>query len=306
MSLDFFKDLFFGRNVEVFDNLVFRLSGHRLTGWSIANKLKNRWLGRGSSVSHEPLIVVGGCPRSGTTLLQMMLKVHDDIDGPYREVCLFEDCEKLAKLATVFELDETTVAALAAESQGDATAFAASILETYRSNKGIRRVVLKAPKAIFLFRRLARFFPEMRFIHVIRDGRDASISMQSYFHKQSGKTFPFSYGAKTWAASMNEAAVLRESTLNYTEVRYEDLITGPEETMTALFEFLGEPGVDIQKVLDFSQHIDAGEIETHRDSVSRPLNSAALDRWKTELTEDDAAVFSRFAGKELVTMGYDD
>lgn len=306
MLTDTIKDALLGRNIEILDDAVFRLSNRRLTSWAIANQLKNRWLGRAGGASDEPLVIVGGCPRSGTTLLQMMLKVHDNIDGPYREVCLFEDTVKRAKLSKEFDLAEEEVERIWKSSDSDVMSFWDGLFSLYREIRGIRRILLKAPKSIFLAERLFRHFPEMKFVHIIRDGRDAAVSMQRYFLKQQGKSFPFSYGAKTWAASIRTGQLLRRHHDAYFEVQYEDLIENPEDTMIKLFEFLKEPDYSIERVVNFNRHIEADQVATHKEHLSSPINSTAVSRWRTEMSAAQIQEFQAVAGNELVELGYAD
>ncbi len=304
MLTDILKNAFFGRSIEFLDNLTYRSSRHRLTNWAIANKLKNRWLGRAATVSNEPLIIIGGAPRSGTTLLQMMLKVHNKIDGPYREVCLFEDCRKRWKLSEQFSLPNDELEEMWAESNGDVAKFSGQFLAEYRQRNGLNRVILKAPKAIFLADRLIRHFPNMKFIHIIRDGRDAAVSMQTYFKRQFKREYPFSYGAKTWGASIREGFALRPQEMHYCEVLYEDLIRQPEASLTRVFDFLEEPDYEIEDIVSFDRHIEAGKVATHSADLSQPLNDAAINRWKTEMSADQSRIFDRFAAHELAAIGY--
>ena len=305
MLIDIFQDALFGRNIETIDNLTFRLSGGRTTNWALANKLKNRVLAPGSGISDHELVVIGGCPRSGTTLLQMLLKAQNKIDGPYKEVCLFEDYRKYKKLSVEFDIAEQDIRQMRRASGRNNLHFFDKLFDAYKRNTRIDHLVLKAPKSIFLLGHLLNYYPKIRFIHVIRDGRDASLSMQRYFLERTGNTFPFSYGAKTWAVSIREGKRYRRIPDNYIEIRYEDLVAQPLNTMARVFEFLHIADFDEDRIINFNKHIEAARIATHEQGVASAVGSASVRRWKSEMTDAQLRIFENITGDLLTELGYD-
>jgi len=61
--------------------------------------IPNSWLNDNSLISTECPIVIGGCGRSGTTLLSVMLNAHSDIYCPSEYPLLLKSGINLSKLS---------------------------------------------------------------------------------------------------------------------------------------------------------------------------------------------------------------
>ena len=126
----------------------------------------------------------------------------------------------------------------------------------------------KRPVTIFTCEIFLDAFPEARTIHLIRDGRDVMLSRLDYrmnrLHLPLNRLAVFgtrnvdsyrgeSLSLETVAAHRNEIEMEhwvtavrfgmrgREYPDRYLEIRYEDLCTYPEQTMTRVFQFLDIP-----------------------------------------------------------------
>lgn len=130
----------------------------------------------------------------------------------------------------------------------------------------------KTPTNALLIPFLARAFPDAQFIHILRDGRDASASLykQPWLRAdaaRSGKREPGGYLHGPWAPWWVEKDRVREfettsdahrmiwawrryteaalrdgpplGPARYHELRYEDLVTNPREEATRILDFLG-------------------------------------------------------------------
>ena len=82
----------------------------------------------------------------------------------------------------------------------------------------------------------------------------------------------------------------------YLEVRYEDLVTSPEETTREIFAHLEEPWVP--DVLEFH----ARETEHYQ----RPISDASVGKWRNELTTEQKSVVKDVSGDLLIELGYAD
>lgn len=114
-----------------------------------------------------------------------------------------------------------------------------------------RRWGWKAPRSIYLLAFLHRQLPGLKFIHVLRDGRDMVLSPnQNQLRKHGAAVLPW---RDRWFRSMPEralllweavnlrAAELGKSDLreNYLRIRFEDLCAKPVETTAQIMNFLG-------------------------------------------------------------------
>ena len=159
----------------------------------------------------------------------------------------------------------------------------------------------KNPRSMYVLPLIVGLFPDVRFIHLVRDGRDMATSdnqnqprkhYQALFDKPLDETDP-SGSIRLWAAANLGIANWGERRLasRYLRIRFEDLCVNPEIGIAALLDFAGlktlAPGT-IREI--------AGEFVTPPGS---------LGRWR-ELETDVAANLSRHAADALSRFGYTD
>src|SRR3954452_21219642 len=142
-----------------------------------------------------PFVV--GVPRSGTTLLRLMLDAHPDLAIPPETPFLpnvigaCREAEKegrdpgrtAIRLVTThrrwpdFGLTEADLrASMKAERGLTATDAARAFYEAYAAKQGKERWGEKTPQYVKTMKRIGSALPEAHFIHLIRDGRDVALS----------------------------------------------------------------------------------------------------------------------------------
>src|SRR5918992_684566 len=149
----------------------------------------------------NPYVFVLGCPRSGTTLLQRMLDAHPGLaminqtrwiaDWYEEQIGLTPDghvtpelLERLyenphfTKLGIDRRALEERVGLPSAEVHY--SDFVRGVFDLYGEARGIDRVGEKAPRYVSKLAVLNGLFPETRFIHIIRDGRDVALSVAQW------------------------------------------------------------------------------------------------------------------------------
>ena len=132
----------------------------------------------------------------------------------------------------------------------------------------------KAPRSIYLLPFLHRQLPNLKFIHVLRDGRDMVLSPnQNQLRKHGAALLSWrervfhsapERAMLVWERANLSAAEFANSTLrdNYLRVRFEDLCARPLETTAEIMNFLGA-------------RVDPEPIA--RSEISPP---ATLQRWR--------------------------
>ncbi len=118
----------------------------------------------------------------------------------------------------------------------------------------------KNPRSLWLVPFLVDRFPELKFVHMIRDARDMMLSENMYFLRQNGHWLlgpdwwrnPEAAQLELWRASNKRALEFAQQYLRdrYHMVRYEDLCRKPAETVTRLLEFLGAPKMDVGPLIE--------------------------------------------------------
>jgi hypothetical protein len=261
--------------------------------------------------SSVPAIFVGGCGRSGTTLLREMLARHPDIAcGP--ETSMF---------GLPFELDNLvdSWAADRAELERE-VARAANLLEFadwfYREKllrvEGKPRWADKTPNNIRVIGKLLTWYPEGRFIHIIRDGRDVACSLrhhprQRFVNGQLApvrRDNPISLCATRWVQDTCGGLPYRDHP-RYHEVRYENLVRDPEAELRRICSFLDEPYVP--EMLTGANAARAGSRESrlaNNENADGPITPKMIGRWRTDLRPEERSVFLGIAGELLIALGY--
>ena len=162
----------------------------------------------------------------------------------------------------------------------------------------------KTPGYVARIPLLARLFPEARFVHVIRDGRDSSLS---YLDR--------GYGPRDVA----EAAIRWESRVRrgradgrdlgparYTELRYEDLVSDPAAALAPVCGFLGLPyAPEMLRYHERADQLLAVTRDPERFAHLAAPPTGGLRDWRTQMAAGDLALFEAIAGRTLAALGYD-
>ena len=260
-----------------------------------------------------PIFIIG-CPRSGTTLIRVILDSHPNICcGPETHLIrnlkpikdnIHENWNRLEPYGLTENIANKKLSEIF------------SIFhENYMKLKNKKRWAEKTPDNIFYIDVINEFFPNCQFINVIRDGRDVVCSYKDRW----GRVIIYT-AIKNW----NEAAELtyrfrkQFDDKRYMEIRYEKLIKNPEEETKRMMNFLGEEWFpDLlehhKKEHDFWFNVETGknidfkkEKKPIRHSPSRPIFSSSIGKWKKNLNILEKLIVNISLNKNLKKLGYKD
>jgi hypothetical protein len=267
-----------------------------------------------------PPLLILGVRRSGTTLLRVMLDRHSQLAVPdesyfvpqladrhLRRVDADEFVDDLRRLNTVAEwnvpLDEVRSQLHDRMSAGEAIG---TVYAVYAHERGKPRWGDKTPMYMQNLRLLERLFPDARFVHLIRDGRDAALSFlampggivtETWMHPRTPAEF-----ACQWRTEVAAARRLgRRVGARYVEVRYEELVADAETALQRVCAFAGleyEPAM-----LDYAGNVDVSA-KPHQQRLMQPPTTGVRD-WRTQMSPADVAAFERVAGDLLREVGYE-
>jgi tetratricopeptide (TPR) repeat protein len=231
------------------------------------------------------LALLGGHPRSGTTLLEQVLDAHPDIVSAEETEVFYN--EAFGPLLRGHPDDTAMFAGLAGATpeqlqQSRRNYFQAMDLSLGRPVAG-RLLVDKNPSYTFLVPALVRIFPEIKFLIALRDPRDVVLScfMQNLPLNQTGAAcLTLASTVAEYTALMTVWQTVKMRLANsYLEVRYEDMVEDLESVARKTLEFLGVPWD--AKVLDFDEHARLKTVRspTYAD-VTQPVYKRAVGRWR--------------------------
>jgi len=150
-----------------------------------------------------------------------------------------------------------------------------------------------------------QYFPESKYVHIIRDGRAVAASFKRVPHLHNGMERVASEWL--WGARSIMKFGKRVSAKRYLEVKYEQLVERPEHELRRICEFIHEP-YDSQ-MLNFWMKNRELKLEPERHLVWKALTlekvtTTQVARWQEELTKDDIANFWAVAGNKMNKLGY--
>ncbi len=225
---------------------------------------------------NSPIFFVG-FPRSGTTLLEQMLKAHPDLVSKGEHDWLYQ---LQASIPGTFPQNLSSLPETKIDELRDAYWEAA---ETVHGEIGKDKLLIdKNPINIINLGLVRRLFPDSKILVALRDPRDCVLScyMQNFrLNPAMAQFYSLENSAKIYCETMKLALHYKEALgLDWYEYRYENLVRKPQETLKGILSFLG---VDWDnKVLSYQEVSDERRVATPsiRD-VAKPLFQTAKGRW---------------------------
>lgn len=231
----------------------------------------------------DPVFLVG-FPRSGTTLLQQLLRTHPALQIA-EEVPVLEDViAALPEDAVHRSLDARLEALVPAQRTALRSRYWRAMAPHAPDPR--RRLVDKYPLSLTRIGHIARLFPQSHTLCLLRHPCDVVLSCHMQAFGLNGGALAFSSLASTAAAYARVMAYWEEQRVlagcAVHTLRYEDLVTAPGETLRKMHASLALPWHD-DGIEGFHLQAQARETRIRTPSyaqVARPLNADALYRWK--------------------------
>lgn len=285
----------------------------------------------------DNMVFIIGSGRSGTTWLHLMLGSHPliatgqesqlfnnyfaslvnqwktEINYPKTDELRFHGISSYLKETEFYQLLQQ---------------FARGVFEKIFTEKPQATYFLeKSPNNSHHIDTIHRCFPNAKFIHVIRDGRDVAASIMAA-KKSWGKYWAFNSVEEAildWKIALESALEAKKFTKHYLEVRYEDLLTNGVSELEKLFQFL-EISVsqeEIQAIYDSHQFKKLKNNDYKKDTFINPGQTKASGTkeraepkdffrkgvagdWKNVFSNNQLKEIYWTAGDLLHTLGYAD
>jgi hypothetical protein len=273
--------------------------------------------------SDRPVFVVG-CPRSGTTMLSLMLHAHPNLAMPPETRFLITTWRIRHEFGNL-ETDEQRRAL--AET---VTKVGSQVLDMGLTKPELRQKILDGPPTLgsafgIIFREFAqlhgrprwgdkrpayyqevdvllRLFPDAQIVHIIRDGRANVASLK----RMPWWKFDSVYAMATW--SFAEHCMRRDERRlpadTFYAVRYESLVADPEGELRKLCAFLDE---DFHEAM-LEPHRVTGVVPKRKHwhgNLKSTVNASAVESWRTGLEPWELGLMEFALRRALRRNGYE-
>jgi Sulfotransferase family len=301
---------------------------------SLLSRLRSRLA---SGEAPVPFIV--GSSRSGTTMLRLMLDSHPDLAIPPETGFLpavselegqgealrerfFEAIVSFPANAPAW--DDFQISAEAFRSRlGEIRPFTVAdgirlFYRLYAARFGKPRWGDKTPLYSHHLRAIQKLLPEARFVHLVRDGRDAAVSLRERWFSPG---HDIAVQATFWRDNLLAARREGNACRHFLEVRFEDLVREPE---TALRRICGFIALDFRPEMlrhderapqRLAEHgarytADGSLLLSREDRRRQQAQSCQLPApekigaWRHSLSAEECRRFEEIAGDLLGVYGY--
>ena len=197
-----------------------------------------------NNLSNNKPIIIGGCGRSGTTLLLSILAAHSNIFGVDTELYSFYPVFRLKKLINFLNDNQFSKDKTWCE---------------------------KTPKNIINFNKIyEKFEGNINLIHIVRDGRDVITSEHPYHLNQYWVT------KERWVLDVKAGLDCKNCML----VKYEDLVSNPEQTLREICDYCKlefEP-----QLLNFQNFTNVTKNVAWENNKAVKIHTNQIKKWKKD------------------------
>jgi hypothetical protein len=276
------------------------------------------------SRSKAPVFVIG-CGRSGTTLLYHMIlsagnfavyrtesNVINLLEPRFGDLSKKSNKERLLKawcgsrLYALSGLDQQKISSKVMAECCNGGDFLRIIMEEMAREQRVERWAECTPEHLLYIHRIKETIPEALIVHIIRDGRDVALSMAKGnwirpFPWQKRERLAVSGLYWEWMIQKGREAGHKLGA-DYTEVRFEHLVTQPRETLARLGQFI-EYDLDYDRI----RKVGIGSVSEPNTSFKSESNSGTFNpvgRWKDKLSPTELRKLESLVGGTLRELGY--
>jgi len=274
-------------------------------------------------VTDERPIFIVSSPRSGSTLLRLILDAHPRLAVPppawlfhyiypylysYGNLNVEENLRTLIedalKTPTIEEwpIDVNINEVHSEMKESNYRELFSALHRIYARMGGKERWGEKSPRDAFYMSEIKFYYPDAQFIHILRDGRDVAIDLSESI-LWPNTLYASAMMWKDFVTSIEDSA--REMGPDvYHIVRYNELCSHPEKTLRQICSFLGEEFRD-----DMLNHNQTNSTKVWAQAkvhakTARPITSEYVDMYKSRISEHDCSVLEGIIGDTLRRVGY--
>ena len=271
----------------------------------------------------RPIFVVSA-PRSGSTLLRLIIDAHPKLAVPppcwlfdlvfpylfsYGDLsdqgnfrALVEDVLETPTIKNWpidFEVDEL-VQSIPEHTFG---ALFDLLHRRYAEGQGKVRWGEKSPRDCFWIDEIHETYPDAQFIHIVRDGRDQAIDIAETPHLMPFNIYAGAHMWKLFVSAVLDSAT-RLDKESYYEIQYEKMCAEPEQEIRRLCGFLKEDFDDCMLRHHETKSASRWGERLGHEKTSRPITTEYCEMHKKRLGDSDRHILDTIIGDFLEKFGY--
>ena len=261
-----------------------------------------------------PFFIIGH-PRSGTTLLQILLDAHPNIVIPpeshifVRFAEIFDSYGDLSEVSNLelfvqdilnderiklWGLNISVVDFCRQLKTFSIKGVLSLLFELYAQREGKTRWGDKTPQHALYLQEIKRVFPEGKFIHLVRDGRDVAESLKRVIIGKKSIS-GIAHRWKKYILFFQEFKLTLQPD-DFIEVYYEDLVQNTEYELSKILEFLGENPQDLVKFIpDTGRKQEYLKSKTVHSSLNEAISSKKVGIFQKKMRKRDIEIFESIA-----------
>jgi len=279
-----------------------------------------------NSLHCRPVFIISS-GRSGTTLMRSMLVASEQVAIPAETQILHNLAVKFKAYKGLGWADLSRLMIAEFESHHNYHMWEINLAPAYQkivdlpeAERSLARVIdevymtyaaQKFPKAsvwgdqspihTFYLTYIHKIFPDAKYMHLVRDGRDVISSMV----KRHGDDY-LDEAVHRWKTSIRKTdqiqKVLKQD--QYIEVRYEDLVQNSEAALRQISQFIHieytPRMLDYWKLPTTMEH----KYKSFHQNLGKPVFSSSVGKWRERLTEKQQDYVMENISAELKHKGY--
>jgi hypothetical protein len=160
----------------------------------------------------------------------------------------------------------------------------------------------KSTNNILFIDAVLKVYPQARFIHLIRDGRDVVASRLA-----RGWHTDVNLACDMWLKLVGHGldTPIRDHEGSFLEVRYEELVSEAEVVVPQIADFLGLSFVPEMLQPQKIVHTLGDADRAIHEHLNEPISPAHIGKWRQILSPADQLVVQERLGAVLISLGYD-
>ena len=157
----------------------------------------------------------------------------------------------------------------------------------------------KNPHYALFLKQIFNIFPNVKFIHIIRDYRDNILSFKNvYFDLNHTEALAY-----RWLYfNKRIAKYSRKYPQNFITIKYEDLVNSNEENIVKICNYLQ---IEYEsKMLDFHKNNERYKLYTWHKNINIPINSNNVGKWEKKFTKSEIIKMDYICANFARKFGY--